>query len=271
MSKRAFSFVRRGFNDRRGQVLPWLALGMTAMLGMAGMSVDIGHAYVVRAQLQNDANAAALAAAGQVYVNQSQSVNSTTEADLYSGSSGGENANSHLGVVTTTVTPACVNMLMPSGTSCTSNSPANAIQVKQTTSVPTWLLGVLGFSSIPVGATATASMGGIAQPWNIAIIEDATGSMANADTNCGGITVFMKVAHLAEAYNLPLTSHGAHDLTVHLLAAAPNRSYLEVHGFGLDRYIAHPMEMRDGKAMAPDRPGHGVAFDWAALAGTQPG
>jgi L-alanine-DL-glutamate epimerase-like enolase superfamily enzyme len=84
-------------------------------------------------------------------------------------------------------------------------------------------------------------------------------------TNCGGITVFMKVAHLAEAYNLPLTSHGAHDLTVHLLAAVPNRSYLEVHGFGLDRYIAQPMEMRDGKAIAPERPGHGVAFDWQAL------
>jgi len=84
-------------------------------------------------------------------------------------------------------------------------------------------------------------------------------------TNCGGITVFMKVAHLAEAYNLPLTSHGVHDLTVHLLAAVPNRSYLEVHGFGLDRYIADPLVIRDGKAIAPDRPGHGVAFDWAAL------
>ncbi len=84
-------------------------------------------------------------------------------------------------------------------------------------------------------------------------------------TNCGGVTVFMKVAHLAEAYNLPLTSHGVHDLTVHLLAAAPNRSYLEVHGFGLDRYIAEPLVIREGKAIAPDRPGHGVAFDWAAL------
>ena len=84
-------------------------------------------------------------------------------------------------------------------------------------------------------------------------------------TNCGGISVFMKVAHLAEAYNLPLTSHGVHDLTVHLLAAAPNRSYLEVHGFGLDRYIAEPLVIRDGNAIAPERPGHGVAFDWPAL------
>ena len=84
-------------------------------------------------------------------------------------------------------------------------------------------------------------------------------------TNCGGITVFMKVAHLAEAFNLPLTSHGAHDLTVHLMAAAPNRSYLEVHGFGLDRYIAEPIRITEGNAIAPDKPGHNVAFDWAAL------
>jgi L-alanine-DL-glutamate epimerase-like enolase superfamily enzyme len=84
-------------------------------------------------------------------------------------------------------------------------------------------------------------------------------------TNCGGITVFMKVAHLAEAYNLPVTSHGAHDLTVHLLAALPNRSYLEVHGFGLDRYIERPIVIREGVVLAPDTPGHGVAFDWKAL------
>ena len=85
-------------------------------------------------------------------------------------------------------------------------------------------------------------------------------------TNCGGVTVFMKVAHLAEAYNLPLTSHGVHDLTVHLLAATPNRSYLEVHGFGLDRYIAEPLAIREGNAIAPERPGHGVQFDWQSLA-----
>jgi L-alanine-DL-glutamate epimerase-like enolase superfamily enzyme len=84
-------------------------------------------------------------------------------------------------------------------------------------------------------------------------------------TNCGGITAFMKVAHLAEAYNLPVTSHGAHDLTVHLLAALPNRSYLEVHGFGLDRFIERPIVIWEGVASAPDTPGHGVAFDWKAL------
>jgi len=84
-------------------------------------------------------------------------------------------------------------------------------------------------------------------------------------TNCGGVTIFMKVAHLAEAFNLPVTSHSAHDVNVHLLAAALNRSYLEAHGFGRDRYLVHPLRLEEGMAIAPERPGHGVELDWAGL------
>ena len=84
-------------------------------------------------------------------------------------------------------------------------------------------------------------------------------------SNCGGVTAWLKVAHLAEAHNLPVTSHGVHDLHVHLLAAVPNASFLEVHGFGLERFVAQPLVLEDGEAVAPDRPGHGVAFDWKAL------
>ena len=80
-------------------------------------------------------------------------------------------------------------------------------------------------------------------------------------TNCGGVTAFIKITHLAEAFNLPITSHGAHDLTVQLLAALPNRFYLEVHGFGLERFLTQPFDLRDGFATAPERPGHGVEFD----------
>lgn len=84
-------------------------------------------------------------------------------------------------------------------------------------------------------------------------------------SNCGGITVWMKVAHMAEAYNLPVTSHGVHDLHVHTLAAVPNASYLEGHGFGLEEYIRHPLQIEEGEAIAPDRPGHGVELDWEKL------
>ncbi|MFZ7090221.1 mandelate racemase/muconate lactonizing enzyme family protein [Primorskyibacter sp. 2E233] len=84
-------------------------------------------------------------------------------------------------------------------------------------------------------------------------------------TNCGGITAFMKIAHLAEAYHLPVTSHGAHDVTVHLLAACPNRTFMEAHGFGLENYIETPLNIQQGMAIAPDTPGHGIVFDWDKL------
>ena len=49
--------------------------------------------------------------------------------------------------------------------------------------------------------------------------------------------------------------------TVPLLAACPNRSYLEAHGFGLERFIAEPLNIEDGFAIAPDRPGHGIGLE----------
>lgn len=84
-------------------------------------------------------------------------------------------------------------------------------------------------------------------------------------SNVGGVTGWMKVARLAEAHNLPVTTHGVHDLHVHLLAAVPNASYLEAHGFGLEPYLLHPMEIDEGSVTAPDRPGHGVELNWDAL------
>lgn len=84
-------------------------------------------------------------------------------------------------------------------------------------------------------------------------------------SNCGGYTTFRKIASLAEAHNLPVTSHGVHDLTIQALAAAPNRSYMEAHGFGLDAYLANPMRIVDGFAIAPELPGHGVDLEFAAL------
>ncbi|MEO1999057.1 MAG: mandelate racemase/muconate lactonizing enzyme family protein [Planctomycetaceae bacterium] len=85
-------------------------------------------------------------------------------------------------------------------------------------------------------------------------------------SNVGGITAWMQVARLAAANNLPVTSHGVHDLHVHLLAAVPNASFLEVHGFGLERFLRQPLTIHDGAMLAPLLAGHGVEFDWDALA-----
>jgi hypothetical protein len=61
----------------------------------------------------------------------------------------------------------------------------------------------------------------------------------------------MKVCHLAETFNLPVTSQGAHDITVLLLATAPNRSYPEAHGFGLDPTSTIPSNSRTAARSRP--------------------
>lgn len=81
----------------------------------------------------------------------------------------------------------------------------------------------------------------------------------------GGITPWLKIAKLSQAHGLHITSHGIHDIHVHLLAAVTNADYLEVHGFGLERFIAEPLQLNNGLALAPDRPGHGVVLDFEAL------
>ena len=200
MITNCLAFVRRILNDQRGQVLPWVTGGMFALIGMAGLTIDIGHAYAVRDALQNGTNAAALAAASAVYTTQSQIV---AAADAYASTSGGANYLSYA-TGTPTVTPTCINMLMPGHSGCEaygSNLNAscayricNAVQVTQTASVPTYFLGVLGIHTIGITTTGLASFNtngtsgssGGPPSWNIAIIEDATGSMANTDTNCPG-------------------------------------------------------------------------------------
>ncbi|MEM7797736.1 MAG: mandelate racemase/muconate lactonizing enzyme family protein [Chloroflexota bacterium] len=84
-------------------------------------------------------------------------------------------------------------------------------------------------------------------------------------SNIGGITNWMRVAKLAQANNLPVTTHGVHELHLHLLSAVPNASFLEVHSFGLERFILNPPKIINGQMIAGSEPGHGVQFDWDAL------
>ena len=49
------------------------------------------------------------------------------------------------------------------------------------------------------------------------------------------------------------------------LAASPNAAYLEMHAFGLERFMSHAFEIDQGYAVAPDRHGHGIEFDFKGL------
>lgn len=197
MSKRIVSFVRRVLLDRRGQALPWVALGMFGFLGAAGLTVDMGHTLVVYNQLRSSTGAAALAAAGSIYNAASSSNSASSVGNQFSSATGGKNVYPGLTLSNTpTVSLICLNSLMPKGTTCPATNPSpNAVRVTQTANAPTYFLKALGIKSIPLSTTATASMQGIVNPWNVAIIIDATQSMTNApDSNCSGYSTRFQCA-----------------------------------------------------------------------------
>ena len=84
----------------------------------------------------------------------------------------------------------------------------------------------------------------------------------------GGFTEWMKIARLAESFNLPVTPHFMMELSVHALCAVPNGLILEdLQGGSLTDLgiLAEPIRVVNGEIAPPARPGHGIVFDASAL------
>jgi L-alanine-DL-glutamate epimerase-like enolase superfamily enzyme len=85
----------------------------------------------------------------------------------------------------------------------------------------------------------------------------------------GGITEWMKIAHLADAWDMQMAPHIVYELSVSLLCAVPNGLTAElISGGNLTELgvLAEPLLPDAGVGVPPRRPGHGVVFDERALA-----
>jgi L-alanine-DL-glutamate epimerase-like enolase superfamily enzyme len=80
----------------------------------------------------------------------------------------------------------------------------------------------------------------------------------------GGITPWLKVAHLAEASNVPVCPHFLMELHVSLCCAVPNSRYLE-HIPQLRAITRDEITVADGCALAPREPGLGISWDRDAI------
>jgi L-alanine-DL-glutamate epimerase-like enolase superfamily enzyme len=80
----------------------------------------------------------------------------------------------------------------------------------------------------------------------------------------GGITPWMKVAGMAEAFNLPVVSHLVPEIHVHLMAAVPNGLTVEYMPWSLRLFEETPA-IEGGQLVVPTKPGLGLAFDQAAI------
>jgi Flp pilus assembly protein TadG len=200
------SFLSRVVREENGQIIPWMALLTVVILGMAGITLDLGRAYVSYRALQASTDAAALAGAYQMTVSGATTTTVTAQVKAYSSDAGaGANANSNLlnasiGTPTYTCVSGSVFVSVPCGASPTGY---NVIQVTQTAQVPTLFIRALQLfkltpaSSLTLTATSTAAIqSGQNQALNLAIIIDTTASMndEDSDASCNNTQIHCALA-----------------------------------------------------------------------------
>lgn len=137
-----------------------------------------------------------------------------------------------------------------------------------------WLEDVTTADDLPALARCTAAL---ATPtaageylWGIAplrhLIAAAATDIVMIDLlRVGGITAWMKVAGLAEAFNLPVASHVMPEIHVHLVGAIPNGLTVEYMPWTGALFEQVPAQ-EGGVLTAPDTPGLGLTFSPAVLA-----
>jgi L-talarate/galactarate dehydratase len=76
----------------------------------------------------------------------------------------------------------------------------------------------------------------------------------------GGIANWMKVAGMAQAFNLPVVSHLLPEIHVHLVAAAPNGLTVEYMPWSLKLFEEAPIPEK-GELTVPSKPGLGLELD----------
>ncbi len=191
MIRNEISSFCRVLRDKSSSVAILTAVGMSAILGFASMSVDVGSVLWVKNALQASANAAALAGAKDIGVGGTPITTATSYSSVTSST---PNLNNIAGVTTVMASGYPALKCFKVGPACTTNqtpsTSANGITVSQTATIPLFFAKIFGLSTVTVTASAAALAAGQAPPpLNVMFITDATASMGNADATCGSTKI----------------------------------------------------------------------------------
>jgi hypothetical protein len=146
------SFWHQVIGNERGTVLAFVAVSLVALLGMAGLALDSGRAYVARAELSRAVDAAALGGAAALRQSQAEAEQRIQALAKANG-----------------VDPALLNY------SFSVNAEGeNTVSVGASEVVPTTFMRVLGRDQVGVVAAAEATV----PPLDLVLVLDQSGSIA---------------------------------------------------------------------------------------------
>ena len=97
------------------------------------------------------------------------------------------------------------------------------------------------------------------------LVQDACSVVQVDVARIGGITPWLKTAHMAEAFNISVCPHFLMELHVSLVCALPNAPLLEYIP-QLDAITGAKMNVENGHAIPSEQPGLGIDWDYDAIA-----
>lgn len=179
-------------SQRRGSLIPLLAVSVVSVFAFVALAVDLGMLAVSRTHCQNAADAAALASCRTL--NNKPGVTNSNLAQAITVAKTTVTDNAHLSAQFTNTQiqkvetgqylydPTAARFRVATWTDVTNTqaSPPSgswtAIRMTLSVTQPTYFLRVFGVTSMPMGSTATA----VHRPRDVAFVLDMTGSMAYA-------------------------------------------------------------------------------------------
>ena len=179
-SRFRFRFLGRFPRDVRGNTLAIVAAALIPITAMIGSGVDMSRAYMARTRLQSACDAAALAGR-RVMTNDTLSSAVTMEANRFF------NFNFNQGLYgTAPFTPVVTR-------------PAQGtIRVAASTTMPTTIMAMFGFATLPLDVTCDASLNFVNT--DVMLVLDVTGSMLeDINGNSTSVAGNRKIAALRDA------------------------------------------------------------------------
>ncbi len=101
------------------------------------------------------------------------------------------------------------------------------------------------------------------------LMEQGAVEIVQADIGkCGGVTEFIKIAAMADAYGLPVCPHHTEYIDAPLVAAVPNglfHEYIQEWFIPMRKIFNDPIKPENGQVSPLDKPGFGIELNEAAI------
>jgi Flp pilus assembly protein TadG len=167
-ARRRWGFLARLFRDHRGNTLAIVGAAMIPLAAMIGSGVDMSRAYMAKTRLQSACDAAALAGR-RVMANDALGTNVEPEARRFF----------HFNFPKTTANGVTTGPYQTAEIvdPIVTRPAAGTVRVSASTTIPTSVMRMFGFTTLPLSVTCDASLNFVNT--DVMLVLDTTGSMNN--------------------------------------------------------------------------------------------